>query len=173
MVATKVKINRGHVIAAGDLSVNMVPKSMVPPDSYADINKCVGLAAAGLLPMGETLTKELLTPASAAGEASVLAKDYPGLVAYAVPSGINTTVGGLAEPGDRVELSALLKGNGSSGSSAQTIAKSAVILYVSQQNAGANGGSVVVGLTPEESGQAKNYEAAGAAFKAVLLPAAR
>lgn len=173
VVAAKEKIQRGHVIADGDLSVIQTPKSRLPAGAFTDKNQCVGLAAVGLIPAGETLTRDILSPASAAGAASVLAKEYPGLVGYVVPLGINTTVGGLAETGDRVELSTLIKGNGTSGSSAQVVAKSAVVLSVSPQNAGANTGSVVYGLTPEESSQAKNNEAAGATFKAVLLPVAR
>lgn len=172
IVATAKKLSRGQIVQFNDLTFVSVPKNRVPAGAYLKKELCADLAAVGLIPAGEVLTKDLLSPVSEAGAASELAKDYPGKVAYAVPLNINTTVGGKVEPGDRVELSAFIK-NGNS-SSVQVISKSAVVFYISQgQSSTANNSAVVFALTPAENEQAKNCESAGANFKAVLLPVER
>lgn len=108
VVAAAADLPAGHVLAAEDLSLIYIPKSLAPASSVFDDPQAL---------LGQTLrdyrnTGDFIYPANLGGEEIALSPDERAIAIQVTDS---SGLAGLVKPGDRVGITAILPGpNGSS-----------------------------------------------------------
>lgn len=104
-------VNAGQVVEAGSLVAVDVPKGVLYPDAVRNASEVAGMVAKGYVPAGTILRKSLFVPPQAAGAAGRLSTLGGDFLAVAVPNSLYTTVAGVLQPGDRVDIYARAKDN--------------------------------------------------------------
>lgn len=111
VIAVARDIDAGQVVEAGSLVAVDVPKGILYPDAVRSANEVAGMVAKGYVPAGTILRKSLFVPPQAAGAAGRLSTLGGDFLAVAVPNSLYTTVAGVLQPGDRVDIYARAKDN--------------------------------------------------------------
>jgi Flp pilus assembly protein CpaB len=103
-------IQPDRVVTAQDLVVSNISKGSVYQDCVAP-QQIAGTAARGFIPAGTVLRASMFQagPSTIAGKLSTLEGEY---AALAVANSLETTVAGAVNPGDRVDIYAVLPGQG-------------------------------------------------------------
>jgi len=104
VVAVKQDVQAGEVVSAQNLTYVEWPRGAVTPDTLRSPQGVAGMVARGFIPAGTVLrTPMLVSPqqAGVAGNLATLGKDY---VAVAVPNTLATTIGGVLESSNRVDI---------------------------------------------------------------------
>ncbi|GEA16302.1 hypothetical protein E308F_25460 [Moorella sp. E308F] len=158
VVAAK-DIEGRRALAAGDLTVSLLPRSALYKDALASVSQAVGQVARGFIPAGTVMRASMLLPPDKAGISGILS-EYPGLVAVAVKVDIETNLAGALQAGDKVQVIARHKDAG--GGRHEVVASAAPVLAVNDKG-------VILGLTPEENGRYQQALAGGAAISFALL----
>lgn len=109
VAAASREISAGQMVKTGSLVMVDVPKGNLYPDAVRSTNEVAGMVAKGYIPAGTVLRKSMFLPpraAGAAGQLSVMGEEF---LAVAVPNSLYTTVAGVLQPGNRVDIYARAK----------------------------------------------------------------
>jgi pilus assembly protein CpaB len=134
--AAQAEPQRGILVAAVDIparatiDVSMLrrvprPVSQIEPDAVIDAHKALGLLALVSLPAGSTITSSRIGRPQSIALAVVL---KPGMRAVSIGIDRVKAVGGLIQPGDRVDVIAVPPRAGSETPQARTILRGAIVL---------------------------------------------
>lgn len=125
-----------------NVGAGQVPRGALQGDTVRDLSEINGMVAKGFIPQGTVLRKSMFQSVQSAGVAARLLA-MPGRVALAVQSSIDTTVGGSVKAGSEVAVYSLTK-NGP-----VRLVERAPVLSAPEK--GAQGGAVLLALTPQEA----------------------
>lgn len=104
VVAVRQDIRAGEVLSPQSLTFVDWPRGAVTPDTLRSPQAAAGMAARGFIPEGTVLHSRMLVPFQQAGMAGSLAALGEEYVAVAVPNTLATTVGGVLESGNRIDV---------------------------------------------------------------------
>jgi pilus assembly protein CpaB len=102
VVTVKADVDPGHVLDKDDLVVTKVPAELAPGHVFSDPNQLVGRVANSPLARGQTVMENLLAAAGTGGGLQALIP--PGMRAVTIEVNEFSSVGGMLEPGCRVDL---------------------------------------------------------------------
>lgn len=103
-VAVKRDVQAGEVLTQNDLVMVEQARGTLYKDAVLLARDAAGMAARGFVPAGTVLRRSLLVPPQMVGVAGSLTSLGSGYVAVAVPNTLGTTVAGMLESGNRVDI---------------------------------------------------------------------
>lgn len=160
-------ISEDEVASSRNVGTAKIPQAAVQSDTAASPADLQGMAARGFIPAGTVLRRSMFQKISASGAEAKLSLE-PGLVAVALPVGLDTTVGGEVRAGCRVDVAAVKKDG-----SMVAVASGVEVLSVpdtSSQNQNSLKG-VVLGMQKGAADQLLALEkASGSSIVMELLP---
>ncbi len=104
VLVSKRQIETATQVEATMLESKTVAASLVPPDSFTDVEKLSGRVSAMMIPPGVPITKQMLAPPGSAP--GLRAKIPAGYRAVSVSVNEESAVAGFIVPGSRVDVSA-------------------------------------------------------------------
>ena len=108
VVATTREVDSGQIVDAGFLTMVDVPRGNLYPDAVYNAGEIAGMVARGYIPAGTVLRRSMFMPLAAAGTAGQLSvmSENTGekYLAVAVPNSLHTTVAGVLQSGNRVDI---------------------------------------------------------------------
>lgn len=137
------------------------PRGALQGDTILTPSDLDGMAAKGYIPAGTVLRKSMFQPMSKTGITAKLAT-MPGKIAIALPANLNTLVGGVIKPSDKVNIKASEEGKTSE------LIKEAIILTT--PNKGSNDNAITIAVTPQEAQELWNAQSLGKTIWHELLP---
>lgn len=114
-------IDAGQIVEAGSLAAVDVPQGIMYPDAVRNAGEVAGMVAKGYIPAGTILRKSMFMPPQAAGATGQLSVMGEGFLGVAVPNSLYTTVAGVLQSGNRVDIYTRAKDNASPEKLAQDI----------------------------------------------------
>ena len=117
VVAAAREVDAGQMIGANFLVMVDVPRGNLYPDAIYSAGEIAGMVAKGYIPAGTVLRRSMFMPFAAAGvsgQLSVMSENTgEKYLAVAVPNSLHTTVAGVLQPGNRVDIHAQARGENS------------------------------------------------------------
>jgi len=113
----------GHTLAASELTLIQVPKSLAPESAFSDPSQVTGQVLRVFRGAGD-----VINPSHLGGEVIILAPNERAVAIHVTDA---TGLAGLIRPGDMVGVTAVM--NSSDGSFAKTVASNLRILHISPE----------------------------------------
>jgi pilus assembly protein CpaB len=119
VAVAKLDADPGHVLTIDDLTTARLPADALPAGVFSDPAQLVGRVATATVVKGQTILETMLAPNGSAGGLAAVVP--PGLRAVTLEVSEFSGVGGMLEPGCRVDILSVMGDAAKKGSVARTI----------------------------------------------------